>query len=114
MSDLSQQATEYVDAHTELYKRYAQIMGAKVAEVLPKPEQETPEQKRERLRDYFAAKAMQGMMAQAYLGQDGRDGWCGWGEACANDLNEHGSATAMTLAKFSYRVADAMLKARET
>ena len=52
------------------------------------------------LRDYFAAKAMQGLLS---------DGWC-------SDLrNDHYGENAgnRTVATDAYRMADAMLKARE-
>ena len=69
------------------------------------------------LRDYFAAKAMQGMMAQSHHTPGVLD-WTsagrGWGEDCANSLNRHEEHMAMTMAGFAYQIADAMLKTRQS
>jgi hypothetical protein len=65
------------------------------------------------LRDYFAAKAMQGFLSQSHVGPARAEHMGhGWGEDCANDLNAHRMAFAQSLADFSYKVADAMLNAR--
>lgn len=65
------------------------------------------------LRDYFAAKAIQGFLSQSHVGPASVEHMGhGWGEDCANDLNAHHVAVAQTLADFSYKVADAMLAAR--
>ena len=55
------------------------------------------------LRDYFAAKAMQGLLANpsGAIQQNGMSGW-GWCNCTVNDA-----------AEFAWHIADAMLKARE-
>lgn len=50
------------------------------------------------LRDYFAAKAMQGLLA---------NGWCSEQREIAPTMGEH------EVAQDAYRLADAMLKARK-
>lgn len=54
------------------------------------------------LRDYFAAKAMQGFLANPGAGAD-----------CVSTLNNGDRYMAITISEFSYKLADAMLKARE-
>lgn len=56
------------------------------------------------LRDYFAAKAMQGLLANpgGAIQQNGMSGW-GWCNCTVDDV-----------AKFAWHIADAMLRARET
>lgn len=61
-----------------------------------------PDQYGMTLRDYFAAKAMQGLMS-------GR-----WGDGCASNLNNHEFSTAHSIAQFAYAIADAMLKAKKS
>lgn len=55
------------------------------------------------LRDYFAAKAMQGLLANpgGAIQQNGMSGW-GWCNCTVDDV-----------AEFAWHIADAMLKARE-
>jgi hypothetical protein len=54
------------------------------------------------LRDYFAAKAMAGLMSQSHAGpKNPQHMGHGWGEDCANQLNNHQKAIAHTLASFA-------------
>lgn len=55
------------------------------------------------LRDYFAAKAMQGLLANpgGAIQQNGMSGW-GWCNCTVDDV-----------AEFAWHIADAMLRARE-
>lgn len=66
------------------------------------------------LRDWFAGQALAGIMAQSHSGPEDwtHIGW-GWGEDTLNGLNRHETHHAVTVAGFSYAIADAMLKARE-
>jgi hypothetical protein len=66
------------------------------------------------LRDYFAAKAMQGFLSQSHAGpKEWTDMGHGWGEDCANQLNAHRRSVAASLADFAYAIADEMLEARQ-
>lgn len=66
------------------------------------------------LRDWFAGQALAGFTAQSHSGPEDRSYMGhGWGEDCANSLNGHEMAMAHTLAAFAYKMADAMLAARE-
>ena len=66
------------------------------------------------LRDYFAAKALQGFCAQAHHGPDD---WTalghGYGEDACNELNKNSRVLASCLADWAYALADEMLRARE-
>ena len=54
------------------------------------------------MRDYFAAKAMQGYLANAWQSQE------------LESLGESSAQQIATVAEISYAMADAMLRARES